>query len=137
MSKNKELQQQIAMLKVRNLMLDKEFAICCANKDIHCYDNWQFDYQSFITKVNDEIKKELSNLTIAPTPEVKPLEWVDNVASTILGDFIVGTNNVSCWYALQEDIRNDAIYIVHYDTIEKAKQAAEAHYRDVILGCLK
>lgn len=137
MSENKELQQQIAMLRIRNLMLDKEFLMCCANKDIHCYDSWQFDYNNSITMISAEIEKELSNLTVAQTPEVQPLKWVDNVASTIVGDFIVGANNGGWWYALQEYIRNDGVYIVHYDTIEKAKQAAEAHYREVILGCLK
>ena len=123
MNENKELQQQISMLEMRNLR--------------DSIDNWEFDYQKFLTGVDNEIKKELSTITVEPSRMVRPLEWVNNVASTILGDFVVGANNRGCWYSLREHISVDEIYIVYYDTIEDAKNAAEAHYQDVILRCLK
>lgn len=86
----------------------------------------------WVTK--EEISIRGDTLPTEPLPAVRTLEWVDNVAHTILGDFRVGSSSCggSYWYSF-----SGARYNVKYHTVDDAKEAAEAHYMGLILGLLE
>lgn len=55
--------QQLLLLKLRDAIADKEFAVSAANNDIAAYGGWQCDYYTGMRQADEAVRALVAELT--------------------------------------------------------------------------